>query len=302
MNVYVTAMLFEGNPHGLPAFQQECADVGCDGLILGLRDPATAGPSHGTRSKSLDEQCDLFRALRGNGSSPARLIPCPYDSLALQALARERCEEICLPPPVSHQATLVRTAAGFGTRLLAVVNGLGPRGFEEFLKAREGAEATLCYQSMHSGDLSPTLMQLAWLRAQGYPTGLVSDDESELQAAVALGATVIVVSRARVSQADWSELIVRLRRLADTARGIGPRPITQEEMDGVADSIPSLVAARRLERGEIVTSADIDVRPVRQKGLAPFMKEAIIGRRLRYILDAGELFSFGFLEENEHAD
>ncbi len=73
-------------------------------------------------------------------------------------------------------------------------------------------------------------------------------------------------------------------------------------MDGLGEGAPSLVAARRLEQGEVLARSDIAVRVVRKKGLAPFMQEAIVGRRLRYSLDPGEPFSFGFLKELEGHD
>jgi flagella basal body P-ring formation protein FlgA len=148
------------------------------------------------------------------------------------------------------------------------------------------------------------LMQLAWLRTKGYPVGLVADDEVELQSAAALGAEVLVASRARVLKDDWRGIAVRLRRIAEAACGNGPRPITQGEVDGLFEGLPSLVAARRLEPGKKVQIEDVAVKAVwrERRGLAPFMLKKVVGRRLRYGLEQDEPFTFGFLKEpDDHA-
>lgn len=296
MKRYGMVSLFEEALCEPKALWEECVKVGWDGLVVGVRDAATFASFPIAEAISFRDQCDALDLLYGSRPPGIKLVPCPYDASALAALRRHGADALWLPPSISHQAALVGATGTLGVALFVVVNGLGVRGFEDLLKACHGRAVTLCYQSIQAY-MTSTLMQLAWLRAQEHPIGLMSDDEVELQMAAALGADVLVSSRRRIGQLDWPEVAAGLERLADAAQGNGPRPITREELDALSDALPSLVATRRLEPGQVLTKADIAVRVVRRKGLAPFMLDTIVGRRLRYSIEEGEPLSFGFLTE-----
>ena len=308
MKLYVGVSLFE-HEDDLKApedFWGKCFAFGrVDGIVAGLRGAGASASVPGLEQIAFKVQCERLQRLLDSRPPTLSLILGPHDEAALEAVAgipKQAVEAVWLPPASSHQPDLVRTAAGWGVPVLAAVNGLGPRGFEALLKACDGAQTTLCYLAAEGEAISSMLMQLAWLRAQKYPVGLVANDKVELQSAAALGAEVLVPSRARVFKEDWQGVVVRLRRIAEAARGDGPRPITREEMDGLRDEVPVLVAARRLEPGEAIVKTDVAIQILRRRGLAPFMLEAIVGRKLRYGLDPGEPFSFGFLKEPESHD
>ena len=296
MKSYVGISLFEDELHETKVLWRECAQSGCDGIVVGMRDAVSSGLPVEDRV-SFKDQCILLARLLDSQPVGLSLVLGPQDATAIDVVAQIRAEAVWLPPPVSHQPTLVRVAAGFGMPVLAAVNGLGPQGFDSLRRAREGAPTTFCYVAARGEAITATLMQLAWLRAQGYPMGLVADDEVKLQSAAALRADVVIVSHARIQQQDWQATAMRLRGVAEAARGSGSRPITWEEIDGMLDGVPSLVAARRLAMGSVIMETDIAIRAMRRRGLAPFMLEKIIGRRLRYGLEAGEPISFGFLKE-----
>lgn len=293
MKLYVDIPLFDGDFTDIERLWSECGQSGCDGVVAGLRDPATTGAG-----VELKIQCEVLGRLFDRLPEGFDLIAGAHDSMAIAAIAERSVTAVWLPPAASHQPELVQRAAGLGVPVLAAVNGLGaPRGFEALLKACDGVPTTLCYLAAKGEAILSMLIQLAWLRAKGYPVGLVTDYEVELQSAAALGAEALVISQARVRKEDWRDIADGLRRIADAARGSGPRPITLGEMDGLQKEVPVLVAARRLEAGEAITKADVAVRLLRQRGLAPFMLEAIVGRRLRYGLDPGGPLNFGFLKE-----
>lgn len=306
MKLYTGVSLFEdelGDINGPENLVLMCCGFDqSDGFQVGLRGVGVSATHPGLDQIDFKVQCDRLQHLVDVKPAKLSLILGAHDEKAMEAVGKIPADAVWLPPVAAHQPDLVRRAAGFGVPLLAAVNGLGPRGFEALREACKGAPTTLCYIAARGEAISSMLMQLAWLRAKGYPVGLVADDEVELQSAAALGAEVLVASRARVLKDDWRGIAVRLRRIAEAACGNGPRPITREEIDGLGDGAPSLVANRRLEPGEVLARLDIAVRVGRKRGLAPFLLEAIIGRRLRYAIDAGEPFSFGFLKEPEGHD
>jgi hypothetical protein len=303
MKLYAGVSLFDEKIVEPEALWDECSEVGCEGLVVGMRDAQTLASRIPDRVKFIDQQKTLRRLAEARPSELS-LIPGPHDVAAMEFLSGIPMQEIWLPPVASHQPALVRSAARIGVPVIATVNGLGQRGFQALLQACEGTKPTLCYLAAQSKDISAVLMQLVWLRAQCYPVGLLAEDEGQLQAAAVLGADVLVISLARIRRPDWKESAIPLRLRRMTTRIDGPRPITREETDSFLESMPSLVATRRLEPGEKIEIADVEVRAVRceQRGLAPFMLETIVGRRLRYGLDPGEPFSFGFLKEPEDND
>jgi hypothetical protein len=309
MKIYVGVSLFEYELEDIkenPAdFWLESLSLCGGGIVVGLR--GTGISASGLKQIEFEVQCKRLQRLLDSRPPKLSLILGPHDGEAMEEVVRVQREAgkvdaIWLPPAAAHQPELVQKAAGLGVPLLAAVNGLGPQGFKALQDACKGALTTLCYIAAEGEAISSMLMQLAWLRAQKYPVGLVADDKVELQSAAALGADVLVPSRARAFKEDWQGVVVRLRRIAEAARGDGPRPITREEMDGLRDEVPVLVAARRLEPGKTIVKEDIKVRVVGRRGLGPFMMEAIVGRELRYGLDPGEPFSFGFLKEPESHD
>lgn len=306
MKIYVGVSLFENELDDIKVPENLvlmcCGFDQSDGFQVGLRGAGASAAHSGLEQISFKVQCERLQHLVDVKPAKLSLILGVHDEEAMEAVGKIPADAVWLPPVAAHQPDLVRRAASFGVPLLTAVNGLGPQGFEALRDACKGAPTTLCYIAARGEAISSMLMQLAWLRAKGYPVGLVTDDEVELQSAAALGAEVLVASRARVLKDDWRGIAVRLRRIAEAACGNGPRPITREEMDGLRDEVPVLVAARRLEPGKTIVKEDIKVRVVGRRGLGPFMMEAIMGRRLRYAIDAGEPFSFGFLKEPEGHD
>lgn len=296
MKSYVRISLFEDELSEAKILWKECAQSGCEGIVVSMRDVLSSGISVEDRV-SFKDQCILLSRILDSQPAGLNLVLGPQDASAIDVAAQTHAEAVWLPPPIPHQPALVRVVTGFEIPMLLAVNGLGPRGFDSLQQARGEAPATFCYIAAKEEGTTTTLMQLAWLRAQGHSTGLVTDDETKLELAAAIRTDVVIVSKACTKQRDWQLIAKRFHDVAETALGSGSKPVTLEEMDGMVDGVPSLVAARPLAIGSVLTRADMVVRVVRQRGLSPFMAEKIIGRRLRYSLEAGEPISFGFLQE-----
>lgn len=87
---------------------------------------------------------------------------------------------------------------------------------------------------------------------------------------------------------DELAALVREIRTVERALGDGRKKPTAAEADTARVARKSLVAARDLAAGAVLASADLAVsRP--GTGLAPAMREAVVGRTLRSALEAGDV-------------
>jgi len=121
-------------------------------------------------------------------------------------------------------------------------------------------------------------------------------------AAAALGASVIEKHltldktlpgpdhRASLEPGEFAGM-VRGVRAVQRALGDGRKRPSPEEADTAAVARKSLVSTRALERGTVLTDADVAIRRP-GTGLAPKLRSQIIGRVLRHDISAGEVFQW----------
>lgn len=120
-------------------------------------------------------------------------------------------------------------------------------------------------------------------------------------AAVALGASVIekhvTVDRGmegndhKVSLLpdELAAMVRQTRELEEAMGSAAPRAVSTGEMMNRVNLAKSLVAARRIEPGEVVAAADVDVKSP-GRGLQPNALSRLVGRTMRRPIDAGDFF------------
>ncbi|MCF6376273.1 N-acetylneuraminate synthase family protein [Nocardioides KLBMP 9356] len=120
-------------------------------------------------------------------------------------------------------------------------------------------------------------------------------------AAVALGARIIekhfTVDRGlegndhKVSllPGEFKEMVQRVREVEEALGTAAPRAVSTGEMMNRVNLAKSLVAARRIEVGETLTDADIDIKSP-GRGLQPNAYDKLVGRTTTRALEAGDFF------------
>ena len=120
-------------------------------------------------------------------------------------------------------------------------------------------------------------------------------------AAVALGARIIekhfTIDRGlegndhKVSllPGEFKEMVQRVREVEEALGTNAPRAVSTGEMMNRVNLAKSLVAARRIEVGETLTDADIDIKSP-GRGLQPNAYDKLVGRTTTRALDAGDFF------------
>ncbi|SEB68001.1 N-acetylneuraminate synthase [Nocardioides exalbidus] len=120
-------------------------------------------------------------------------------------------------------------------------------------------------------------------------------------AAVALGARIIekhfTVDRdlegndhkVSLLPGEFKEMVQRIREVEEALGTNAPRAVSTGEMMNRVNLAKSLVAARRIEVGEVLTDADIDIKSP-GRGLQPNAYDKLVGRTTTRALDAGDFF------------
>ena len=120
-------------------------------------------------------------------------------------------------------------------------------------------------------------------------------------AAVALGARIIekhfTVDRGlegndhKVSllPGEFKEMVQRVREVEEALGTAAPRAVSTGEMMNRVNLAKSLVATRRIEVGDVLTAADIDIKSP-GRGLQPNAYDKLVGRTTTRALEAGDFF------------
>ncbi|WP_310529232.1 N-acetylneuraminate synthase family protein [Nocardioides sp.] len=120
-------------------------------------------------------------------------------------------------------------------------------------------------------------------------------------AAVALGARIIekhvTVDRdlegndhkVSLLPEEFAEMVQRIREIEEALGSTAPRAVSTGEMMNRVNLAKSLVATRRIEVGEVLTAADVDIKSP-GRGLQPNAFDKLVGRTANRALDAGDFF------------
>lgn len=88
---------------------------------------------------------------------------------------------------------------------------------------------------------------------------------------------------------EFKEMVQRIREVEEALGTSAPRAVSTGEMMNRVNLAKSLVAARRIEVGETLTEADIDIKSP-GRGLQPNRFDRLVGRTTTRALDAGDFF------------
>lgn len=120
-------------------------------------------------------------------------------------------------------------------------------------------------------------------------------------AAVALGARIIekhfTVDRdlegndhkVSLLPGEFKEMVQRVREVEEALGTAAPRAVSTGEMMNRVNLAKSLVAARRIEVGDVLTDADIDIKSP-GRGLQPNAYDKLVGRTTTRALEPGDFF------------
>lgn len=195
--------------------------------------------------------------------------------------------------PEGADALLVEGALVSGRRLseldrpvLMTVNGVGDHALA-VLRASAGAPIlTLDARPVAGWHL---LEQLAWLSSVADRFAVIADAAGVLEAAAAMGAAHLILA------GPEPIAIARLRAIADARRPDAPRPLSADEVDGVAGREACLTVNRSLAAGECIPASALIAAVTTTRGIAPHLSSKLVGRRLRYAIESGEPLTFGHL-------
>jgi N-acetylneuraminate synthase len=89
--------------------------------------------------------------------------------------------------------------------------------------------------------------------------------------------------------AEFKEMVRRVRELEEALGSSGPRGVSTGEMMNRVNLAKSLVAARRIEAGEVITAGSVDIKSP-GRGLQPNAYDRLVGRTAGRSFDAGDFF------------
>jgi N-acetylneuraminate synthase len=89
--------------------------------------------------------------------------------------------------------------------------------------------------------------------------------------------------------AEFKEMVQRVRELEEALGSAGPRGVSTGEMMNRVNLAKSLVAARRIEVGDVITAASVDIKSP-GRGLQPNAYDRLVGRTAARAFDAGDFF------------
>lgn len=88
---------------------------------------------------------------------------------------------------------------------------------------------------------------------------------------------------------EFAQMVRRVREVEEALGSTAPRQVSTGEMMNRINLAKSLVATRRLEAGDVVTDADVDIKSP-GRGLQPNARAELIGRTMSRAIDAGDFF------------
>ena len=88
---------------------------------------------------------------------------------------------------------------------------------------------------------------------------------------------------------EFAEMVARIREVESALGSAAPRAVSTGEMMNRVNLAKSLVAARRIEAGELITADAVDIKSP-GRGLQPNAHDRLVGRTAQRALDPGDFF------------
>ncbi len=301
------------------------AEAGCDAVAVRrwstgvafadefLREPhagATRAEVLEARELPLDAAASVRRACADVGID---FVAAPYDAVSLGELAGLEPDAYQAEPALIGQPEALREIASKGRPVYLVAGRCTETEIAGAIDALGGAAITVLHTVAARGiSLDQTALGVVPHLASrfGLPVGyygLEPGIEASI-AALALGAQVIekpfttdhrLPGHGHAISLDRDEL----RRLAFALRGLqpalgatGPRVPLQQELDQDETGRATLVAARDLAAGEVLSDGMLETR-LSGRGVSPLQSKHVLGKRLAYDVAAGAPITYGSLGE-----
>lgn len=256
-------------------------------------------------SLTNDELFEAFDHARARG---VEVMCTPWDRPSVDALVGYGLPALKIASADLTNHDLVSYAAATGVPLIL---STGMSSEEEIVEtARLVRESGTPFVMLHCQSTYPAPFKDVNLRYMarigelaGCPVGYSGHERGfhVPLAAVALGASVIekhvTVDRGmegndhKVSLLpdELAAMVRQTRELEQAMGSAAPRAVSTGEMMNRVNLAKSLVAARRIEPGEVVAAADVDVKSP-GRGLQPNALPRLVGRTMRRPIDAGDFF------------
>lgn len=195
---------------------------------------------------------------------------------------------LLIPAGSGGDVPWVAECAGQGHALFIAVNGLGMKSIEALRTVLAGNSYgwTIDCRGMDRRDV---FHHFAWLKAQPEPCAAFVNGADQAQAAAMMDFDHILLDfheKAVISE------ITLLHRLYKPGC---PKPLCTAEVDALEEGEASLTAAQQLLAGETISREHITVAKTPEKGIAPCLLDAIVGKTLRYDVAPGASITFGHL-------
>ncbi len=238
-------------------------------------------------------------------------VAAPYDARSLGELADLDPDAYQAEPALIGQLDALRQIASQGKPVYLVAGRCTENEIAGALHALDGAAVTILHTVAARGvGLGQTAVGVIPSLASrfGLPVGYYGPEpgtEGSI-AAFALGASVIekpfttdhrLPGPGHAASLDRDEL----RRLASALQGLqsalsatGPRVPFQQELDEDETGRATLVAARDLAVGEVLSGEMLETR-LSGRGVSPLQSKHVLGKSLAYAVSAGSPITFGIL-------
>jgi N,N'-diacetyllegionaminate synthase len=211
------------------------------------------------------------------------------------------------PALIGHQA-LLEAVAGAGRPVVASVIGVIRAELDALLRLFP-RDLTLMHTLNRHAATVVGVSYLTALRRFGRPVGHADTtlDATPSLTAVALGAVMIekplTLDRAQpgpdhaasFTPAELAELVRGARAIEEAAASDRLLDPTPDEMDQLEWERPSIVAARSIPRGAIITADMLTLKPPAW-GLSPRALPMLEGRRARYDIAEDDFLTFGVVD------
>lgn len=307
-----------------------CAAAGVDVVKFQLRDMPSLYRSGGASSAGEDlgpqytmnllakyslSAEDMFRVLDHCAHRGLSAICTPWDAVSADALHRYGLPGYKIASADLTNHDLLAHVAAFGDPMI-VSTGMSTeaeiRGAVDVLRGAGTPYALLQAQSTYPAPFKDVNLRYMDRLAEigDCPVGYSGHERGFHVpiAAVARGAAIIEkhvsVDRSlegtdhKVSllPAELAEMVQRIREVEEALGSDQPRQVSTGELMNRVNLAKSLVAARDLEAGDVVTEADIAVKSP-GRGLQPDRRDALLGVKLHRPVSSGDFFYPGDLAE-----
>lgn len=219
----------------------------------------------------------------GSPSQGAMIVSNPDDSLDRPA------DAWVIPAGLGGHSDLIVRAVSGNCPVIVALNGIGPSAFNHLRSCLSPGQVIYMFDARDETPLC-FIEQVTWLRSREASFAIMANEQEHLNLATAMGAEALLVPEP--SSLDFGNLERITRARAKSAL----RPFSPNEIDHLDRREAGLTVKTALGIGEIVKAHNLDIAVTDERGLAPYLREKVIGHRLRYEIGPGEPLTFGHLE------